>query len=162
MINDHVRHCPVRRLDREARPKDLLITGEHGGRSAVYRFYGQDRRALYIGVSTSLSERVKDHRLYSRWWPLAEFIAVSCYSTNEAAAEAEAAAIKAERPAFNRAGRKPRERMEFRFDAGAERIAAELHRVASPELVGELARLLGAPELFPQPLPPPAPAFPES
>ncbi|MFB7574641.1 hypothetical protein [Streptomyces sp. NPDC056165] len=159
MINDHARHFSVRPFDRDARPKDLLVQGEGRGRNSVYRFYAQDGQPLYIGVSSCLALRLADHRLQAPWWSLAEYIAVSCYGSYQAAAVAEVAAIKAERPIFNRQGLKARKRMELRFSEGAEHIAAEFHRIAPPDLVRELARLLAAPELFPDPAAPPPPQF---
>ncbi|MEV6738623.1 GIY-YIG nuclease family protein [Streptomyces sp. NPDC051104] len=159
MIKEQARHFPVRPFDRNARPRDLLARGEGGGASAVYRFYAHGRQPLYIGVSSCLSVRLADHRRTSPWWSLAEYIAVSCYRSHKAAEAAEVAAIMAERPIFNRQGMTARTRMEIRFEDGAESIAAELHRIASPDLVRDLARLLAAPELFPTPVAPPPPCF---
>ncbi|GGQ49613.1 hypothetical protein GCM10010250_21430 [Streptomyces althioticus] len=160
MIEDQGRHLPVRRFDRHARPKDLLLDREHrSGRHAVYRFYAHAGQPLYIGYSGALGLRLADHRRTSQWWPLAEFFAVSFYPTMTAATVAESAAIRAERPAFNRQRTPERTRMECRFEDGAERIAAEFHRIAPPQLVRELASLLASPELFPDEVPPPAPRF---
>lgn len=163
MTNDLVRHCPIRQLVHDAAMADLLTDEERQGRRStgpyVYRFYAADREALYIGVTSGTALRWADHRRSSEWWPLAEYVAVSFYGTYEAAMVAEAAAIKAERPCFNRQWLKPRRHMEMHFEDGAQAIAAELHKIASPEFVSELARLLASPERFPQPLPPPVPDF---
>lgn len=135
---------------------DCWIVGPY-----VYRFYGADRQPLYIGVTTGSAVRWYGHRRESPWWPLAEYVAVSFYKTYEAAMEAERAAIRAEQPQFNRQWMKPRMQTLVKFGEGAEAIAAELHRIAPPHLVRELAELLASPERFPQPESPP-PAFPES
>lgn len=128
----------------------------------VYRFYDADRQPLYIGVTTGSALRWYGHRRESTWWPLAEYVAVSLYRTYKAAEEAERAAIRAERPMFNRQWIKPRTQTLIKFGDGAEAIAAELHRIMQPELVRELAELLSSPERFPQPEAPPPPTFPEN
>ncbi|MFJ8852310.1 GIY-YIG nuclease family protein [Streptomyces sp. NPDC102437] len=165
MGNDLPRHCSARPLVHEAPLKDLLTTEERRGRRSVgphvYRFYAEDREALYIGVTCGTALRWADHRRSSPWWSEARYVAVSFYGTYEQAMVAEAAAIKAERPCFNRQWITPRKQTVIQFGDGAEAIAAELHKIASPEFVGELARLLASPEQFPQPLPPPVPAFPQ-
>lgn len=163
MIQDHARHFAPRRLVRDA-PQNHLLTAEeerasHGRGGFVYRFYSADQEALYIGVTSGAAFRWVEHRRSSGWWSLAEYVALSFYGTYEAALLAETAGIKAERPSHNRQGLKPRRRMDIQFRDGAKAIAAELHKVAPPALVRDLARLLATPELFPQPLPPPSPDF---
>ncbi|MFD5788647.1 GIY-YIG nuclease family protein [Streptomyces sp. NPDC127037] len=144
--------------------KDLITPEERRGRlylgPYVYRFYAAEGQALYIGVTAGTALRWTDHRKTSEWWSLAEYVAVSFYAEYDRALVAEAAAIKAERPAFNRQWLRPRKQTVIKFEDGAESIAAELHHIARPEFVAELARLLGSPELFPGPVPPPAPIFP--
>lgn len=156
------KHFSARPLDRDAPVRELLTPEERGTYFLVgpyvYRFYAADRQPLYIGITTGSAVRWYGHRRESEWWPLAEFVAVSFYDSYEEAAKAEMAAIRAERPRFNRQGMKPRMQCLIKFGDGAESIAAELHRAMSPDLVRELAGLLGAPERFPSPTPPP-PAF---
>jgi predicted GIY-YIG superfamily endonuclease len=158
------RHFPVRPLDRDAPTRDLMTREEQGTYwlvdPFVYRFYAADQQPLYIGVSTGSALRWSDHRRSSAWWSVAEYVAVSFYDSYEEALKAETAAIRAERPRFNRQGLKPRKQALIKFDDGAKAIAAELHRAMPPELVSELAALLAAPEQFPGPVPPPAPEFP--
>ncbi|MFD9248465.1 GIY-YIG nuclease family protein [Streptomyces bottropensis] len=159
------RHFPVRLLDRDAPTRDLMTREEQGNYwlvgPYVYRFYASDHQPLYIGVSTGSAMRWADHRRSSEWWPMAEYVAVSFYGLYEEALKAETAAIRAERPRFNRQGMKPRKQALIKFEDGAKSIAAELHRAMPPELVSELAALLAAPEQFPGPVPPPEPEFPE-
>lgn len=157
-------HFSPRRLDRDAPTRELLTKEEQRGMifvgAYVYRFYAADRQPLYIGVTSGGGLRWNDHRKTSDWWPLAEYVAVSFYGSYAEAMTAETAAIKAERPGFNRQGTKPRKQTVIKFEDGAEAIAAELHVISDPDLVRRLAELLAAPELFPGPTPPPAPVFP--
>lgn len=166
MVNDLPRHCSARPLVHEVPLKELLTAEERrGSRNAgpyVYRFYAEDKEALYVGVTSGTALRWVDHRRSSPWWSEAKYVAVSFYGTYEAAVVAEAAAIKVERPCFNRQWIAPRKQTVIQFGDGAVAIAAELHKIASPEFVRELASLLASPEQFPQPLPPPAPTFREA
>ncbi|MFE2967525.1 GIY-YIG nuclease family protein [Streptomyces sp. NPDC059340] len=155
-------HFPARKLDRSAPVRELLQErrGPFNVEPFVYRFYSSDRKPLYIGFTHGGAHRWDNHRRESEWWPLAEYVAVSFYGTHAEALTAEMAAIRAERPAFNRQGLVPRKQVLIKFEHGAEAIAAELHQIADPDLVRQLAELLAAPHLFPGSTPPPAPVFP--
>ncbi|MEV3895385.1 GIY-YIG nuclease family protein [Streptomyces anulatus] len=164
MSQDRARHFAPRLLDHGA-PLNALLSAEENRASDraqgwVYRFYAADREALYTGVTSGPPFRWKAHRKNAEWWPLARYVAVSFYASHESAIRAETAGIKAERPRFNRQGIKPRTHVSLHLTDGAEAVARELHKVASPEFVRELLQHLAEPECFPQPLPPPAPKFP--
>jgi predicted GIY-YIG superfamily endonuclease len=68
-------------------------------RSAVYRFYDEDRRALYIGVTTAPAHRWVTHRR-TEWWPLVRYLALEPVDP-ATRLMAEQAAIRADRPRFN-------------------------------------------------------------
>jgi hypothetical protein len=73
------------------------------GRGGLYRFYDTAQRPLYFGISSAFEVRWDAHRLTSRWWPLAEFVALSFYPTSRTPLHHfETAAILRERPPFNR------------------------------------------------------------
>lgn len=152
------KHFPVRRFDRDASTWNLLTETRLGDR-VLYRFYDADRQPVYIGITHTGDARLAAHRKRSEWWPLAEFIAVSVYPNWTALEKAETAAIRAERPRFNKAKTLWRQQVVLRLDGEATDVAAELHRIARPEFISELAELLAQPERFPQPEPPPPAQF---
>lgn len=159
------KHFPVRPLDRDAPVKDLLLPAErkpegHGPLwHFVYRFYDAAKAPLYIGITSCNATRWDQHRKHSEWWLLAEYVAVSVYGTSEELEAAEKAAIRREQPQFNRQFKRWPTQTAIRLDGKPEDVAAHLFSVARPEFLHELARLLAAPERFPQPAPPPLPDF---
>lgn len=73
----------------------------------VYRVYGRRGRLLYVGCTSNLDLRKRDHRSWSGWWPLAHRWAVEGPYSYQAARILELAAIHLEVPQFNRTGRRP-------------------------------------------------------
>ena len=154
------KHFPVRRFDRDAPTRNLLTETRLGDR-VLYRFYDASRQPIYIGITHTGDARLAAHRKRSPWWPLAEYIAVSVYPNWTELEKAERAAIRAESPRFNKTGTSWRQQVVLRLDGEAADAAAELHRIARPEFLSELAELLAQPERFPQPEPPPPVRFPD-
>ncbi|MEU0808753.1 GIY-YIG nuclease family protein [Streptomyces sp. NPDC005970] len=154
-------HFPIRLLQRDARTNDLLAPelgradGAIGLRHLLYRFYDARQRPLYIGITTCSGIRLDSHRRKSQWWPLAEYIAVSAYPSDPAVKEAERAAIRHERPRFNKQAVRGPANAKIPLHGAAEAAAAVIFREAMPEFIAELAVLLAMPERFPQPAPPP-------
>jgi hypothetical protein len=97
-------HTNARRFDRSA-PNFQRMTPEERslGRGGLYRFYDADQRPLYFGISSSFEIRWDAHRLKAPWWPIAEYVALSFYAgTRHPLHSHETAAIRRERPPFNR------------------------------------------------------------
>lgn len=161
-------HIPLRKFDREARKADLLAPGEIRPEwylnlwPYLYRFYDADRRPLYIGITSCSPLRLDSHRRRSEWWPLAEYLAISVYPTHSAVEDAERAALRNEKPRFNRQGVRGPANVSIHAHGAPEVAAAQLFRDATPEFVASLAALLAQPDLFPQPVPPPPARFAES
>jgi hypothetical protein len=161
-------HVPLRKFDREAPRAKLLERGEERPEWCLtlwpflYRFYDADLRPVYIGISSCHATRLESHRKRSAWWPLAEYIAISVYATYEAVLEAERAALRRERPRFNKQGVRGPARVSIDTRETAEEAAALLFRQVDPTFVAELAALLAQPERFPQPPPPPPARFADS
>ncbi len=82
-------------------PISVLPAPEMGGRSAVYRIFGDERRLLYIGSSERPRQRWHEHRNRTAWWSEARAYSLTWLPTREAAYEAEALAIATEGPVFN-------------------------------------------------------------
>lgn len=67
----------------------------------VYRFFDDGNRLLYLGVTVSPRGRWQAHKK-TEWWASVRSVVVNHYPYARAALDVEDAAIKAERPAFNR------------------------------------------------------------
>jgi predicted GIY-YIG superfamily endonuclease len=70
--------------------------------TALYRYFDEDDRLLYIGITGDLAIRETGHIRASAWMMLTARSAVTRYGSWDEAADAERAAILAERPLFNR------------------------------------------------------------
>lgn len=156
-------HFPLRKLDRDAHPKRFLapeVEHPEWGRAFLfdflYRFYDADLQPVYFGISAGSASRWDQHRKRADWWPLAEYVAVSFYPAYEAVQAAEKAAIRHEKPRYNKQFSRWPASIPLRCDQRAEHAAEQIFRDAPPEFIAELATLLAQPERFPQPQPPPA------
>jgi hypothetical protein len=66
----------------------------------LYRLYGADGALLYVGISGSPAQRMKDHA-HKPWWVEAASASFQHYEYRSHALAAERAAIKSERPKYN-------------------------------------------------------------
>lgn len=73
-----------------------------GMTTALYRRSDADKTLLYIGISDALRTRTSFHIRKSAWFQFATEVEVEWFATRKDAERAETAAIKAERPLFNR------------------------------------------------------------
>lgn len=161
-----ITHFPLRELDRDAPKKDFLAPemkhpdwAQSHKIHYVYRFYDVDLMPLYIGLTYGGTARWEQHRKGSAWWPLAKYVAVSFYPSYEDIHVAEKAAIRKEKPRFNKQFVRGPAIATLRLREPAEHAAAQLFRDAPPAFIAELATLLTQPERFPQPEPPPPAEF---
>ncbi|MFD7609668.1 GIY-YIG nuclease family protein [Streptomyces sp. NPDC059828] len=161
-----VTHFPLRALDRAAPTKRFLAPeakrpewpGSHKFHY-VYRFYDSDLQPLYIGLTSGCASRWDQHRKQSEWWPLAKYVAVSFYPSYKDIQVAEKAAIRNEKPRYNKQFVRGPANTSLPLHGSAEAAAARLFRDASREFIHELAQLLAQPDRFPQPAPPPPARF---
>lgn len=70
-------------------------------RTALYRFYDEDDRLLYVGITSDTRGRFKQHASSKPWWSQVTTRELEWYPTREDAAVAEVVAIRAEHPMFN-------------------------------------------------------------
>jgi hypothetical protein len=94
---------------------------------ALYRYFDEGTRLLYIGKSGDLATREAKHIGRSRWMELAASSTIKRYATEIEVRRAEAAAIKAEQPLFN-----------VRYNettAAWERLRAYLDEIGRPDLL---------------------------
>jgi prophage antirepressor-like protein len=71
----------------------------------VYRFFDEDGRLLYVGISASARQRMTAHRATQPWWDDAAQVTFTRYPNYESARAAELEAIATEDPVYNRADR---------------------------------------------------------
>lgn len=69
--------------------------------TALYRLFDGDGVLLYVGITDGVKARFAQHAATKPWWPEVARKTVEWHPTREAAAVAEAQAIRAENPARN-------------------------------------------------------------
>lgn len=74
----------------------------------VYRCIGAGEQKLYIGSAKSRRSRMQSHRTASFWWPEVVRVDIEDQPDIETARRAEAAAIRAEAPLYNKKHNKAR------------------------------------------------------
>lgn len=67
----------------------------------LYRAFAADGSLLYVGISFSALERLRQHRSDSAWFPTMHTLTIERFSSRQEALSAEAAAIKREKPLCN-------------------------------------------------------------
>lgn len=70
-------------------------------RTALYRFYDQDDRLLYVGITEKVAIRWRAHARQSLWWHEVSRKTVAWFPSRDEAATAEVAAIQEEHPLYN-------------------------------------------------------------
>ena len=68
---------------------------------SLYRFYDEDDRLLYIGITSAACARLAQHAALKEWFPKVTRSTFEHYPTRDAAMAAEKAAIVAEEPLHN-------------------------------------------------------------
>lgn len=69
--------------------------------AVVYRAFSPDGRLLYVGLSTSVGQRLVAHQQDKDWWCDVASVTLTHFETRGQAAEAEVAAIRDENPVHN-------------------------------------------------------------
>jgi predicted GIY-YIG superfamily endonuclease/antitoxin (DNA-binding transcriptional repressor) of toxin-antitoxin stability system len=72
--------------------------------TALYRCFDAAGGLLYVGITTDIAERCRQHASTSPWWPLVEQRTREWHPNRPDAERAETTAIETERPKYNRAG----------------------------------------------------------
>ena len=67
----------------------------------LYRYFDDEGRLLYLGISGDYATRQGVHNSTSRWMPLAASSAINRYKTRGDVQKAEQEAVEAEHPLFN-------------------------------------------------------------
>lgn len=105
---------------------------------ALYRMYNAEDDLLYVGLTWSPSARFPQHRDDKPWWIEVATIRLESFATRAEVDAAEAVAIQAEGPRYNRAPRTPPKITNRRHPQHTFAASDELW-----EGFGEVAGLLG-------------------
>lgn len=82
-------------------PISIGQAGLNGRPHALYRFYDRSDVLLYVGITMDLPKRLKAHRKEKPWWLEISSITVEPHESRAAALDAEAEAIRSEKPLYN-------------------------------------------------------------
>lgn len=104
-----------------------IVWRKGSGVEWLYRFYGPEG-LLYVGITHIGTDRFKEHRRTQPWWALVERIEVQCYPSRKKVRLAECAAIRDERPEFNRTDFGPWAEQSAEYNAQRKRVEGELRR----------------------------------
>lgn len=72
--------------------------------TTVYRYYNEDDRLLYVGITGNQVNRLDDHWKNRSWWQEVSYGKFRHYETRDKALQIEASAIALELPKYNKAG----------------------------------------------------------
>ena len=67
----------------------------------LYRHFNKDGKLLYVGISSRLGQRTKEHSEFSSWFESVAYITLEHFKTREEVVQAEVAAILNENPLHN-------------------------------------------------------------
>jgi predicted GIY-YIG superfamily endonuclease len=70
--------------------------------TTLYRMFDAAGSLLYVGITHQFEVRLAQHRRYSEWFSIVDHWTTESYPTRRRAKFVETAAIRAERPRFNR------------------------------------------------------------
>lgn len=74
-----------------------MVTGLIG----LYRLHNADGALLYVGITSTVTERMATHERTKPWWSEVASIDIEYFATRQAALAAERAAIVSEQPRYN-------------------------------------------------------------
>ena len=112
--------------------------------TALYRVYGEADLLLYIGISNDFGRRWKQHAKRQPWWAEMRRLAVDeWFDSRPEAEEAETAAIKAEKPKYNKQHAVPPPRRPATAGPPTERRTMAPRVVWTPAILEEM----GMPEV---------------
>lgn len=71
-------------------------------KTALYRHFDENDCLLYVGISSRLPQRNREHKSFSHWFQAVTKITVSWFQCRDDALSAEYMAIKTEKPVHNK------------------------------------------------------------
>lgn len=113
-------------------------------KQTLYRHFGADGELLYVGVTSRIPSRIKDHSKQSHWWLNISRIELEHFDSREAVLEAERAAIINEKPKHNiHHARGSVVEMQSRTEIAKETIVARIVTLRPLYKVSEVSEVLG-------------------
>lgn len=102
---------------------------------ALYRFYTDDGRLLYVGITRNPERRFSQHAARKRWWRDVRGISIEWYESRGEVEAAERRAIHVEKPLFNvvRVEPRPHERQCGHCDSCVDGLRCYLYHPAPDE-----------------------------
>ncbi len=105
---------------------------------ALYRFFSSAEVLLYVGSTSDLTRRVKDHAEHQDWWPEVATATVEFFQARNALEAAEEAAIERESPRFNKARKTQRPNAKESIgSAGSRSVRLSEEEIFAVQAVGE-------------------------
>jgi hypothetical protein len=72
--------------------------------NTLYRFYDKHGVLIYVGITCSLNDRIRQHSQYQVWWREVVDAKFEHFDSRAQLEDAELQAIRSERPRYNRRG----------------------------------------------------------
>lgn len=85
----------------EVPDSSVSTADERASQTALYRYYDDRDRLLYVGITHAIAERTSKHIKASDWMTFAARSTIQRYLTRRQAEDAEQLAIALEKPLFN-------------------------------------------------------------
>lgn len=104
-------------------------TERYSGRTALYRFYDSAGRLLYVGITGNPEERWYEHQLTQYWWREVTRKELVWLETRVEARAAESAAIRMEKPLYDRSDRRARLPEQERRARSAEYVTQAVQAI---------------------------------
>lgn len=113
------------------------------GPTSLYRYFGDNEKLLYVGITSSMHSRFIDHSKGAKWHRLVRNVSVEHFEKRSEALAAEKKAIKEEGPQFNVAHSPMGARGSFRYEKYRSSVSAVVDRAPplTPEQVARLQAL---------------------
>ena len=96
-----VEHIYLEEVERMFPAATVTPPADDGAGHVVYRHYTVEGILLYVGYSSSVTRRQRNHEREAPWWPESARMEVVRYDSREEALTAELAAIRSEHPLWN-------------------------------------------------------------
>jgi len=112
----------------------------------LYRHFDEAGELLYVGVTSRLPRRVREHQQHSPWWEKIARIEVKPYPDRQSVLEAERVAIENEKPKFNKRHNLPKRQVkepEATASISGQNITGRLIQLRPVYTINEAAEATG-------------------
>jgi predicted GIY-YIG superfamily endonuclease len=113
----------------------------------LYRFYDIDRQLLYVGITNNPWQRIKAHESDKDWWNEVAHATFEHYQSRMELEAEERAAIKSERPRYNKTHVQPGPELETRVLQLEQQISELASLIKSHAGVRHMPMVMNATQL---------------